>query len=260
MVLKRISEPEYQIEHPAFKDVVFTASSPLPLNTLSHAIAFAQEKGGILESARESAAFRIEAKRQDEANTLRVTRTAVAYFKDDDTWYAAIDDIADPKESIILTRGDRGYIAHRDENSWLVPRDDAYLCGILKRAERTDRIAPVPQVSPLRLATQAASGTSPFGENALMRAIFGEDVVEAYARFLHNCNRDIACSQFLTPEELERLDIGRTKTEIRLVVLGNNPICDVYAMPCDYFYIEAPRSLNDIRARGVRFLATEQPH
>ena len=175
-----------------------------------------------------------------------------AYFKDGNTWRVAIDDIADPEQNILLARADEGHKAHRAENKWLVPKSDAYVRGLLERAEKTGRIVPAQEASPLELATKAVSGSSPFGQDALMQAIFGKDIREAYAAFLHRNRRNTGYGYSLTPKTLESMDIESDKAEIRLIGLGGGDggnLDDVGAdVRCNY----------GGRARGVRSVPAER--
>jgi len=251
MTITKVDDDTFRIANPAFRDVVFTASSPDYL-TLPAAVAFARDKGVVLESARESAAFRIEADGQDDANRYRITRTVVAYFKDGNTWRAAIDDSADPAQNILLARAEEGYAAHQTGNKWLVPRNDVYVRGLLDRAEKAGSIVPAQEASPLELATQAASGRSPFGQHALMRAIFGDDVAEAYAKFLNQNRRNTGYGYSLTLKILESMDIGSENAEIRLVGLGGDGDYYLGGVVADFLcgYVG--------RARGVRSVSAER--
>ncbi len=219
MAINRIDDHTSRIDNPAFQNVVFSADSSPGYLGWPSAVAFARERNAVLQSAREAAAFRIEANGQDDANQYCITRTVVAYFKDGDTWRAAIDDSADSEQNILLARADEGYNAHKAGNNWLVPKSDMYMKGLLERAGRAGRIVPVPE-SRLELATRAASGSSPFGQHVSSAAIFGTDIAEAYAGFL-NQNRCLTGEVYsLTAKTLEGMNIGDENTEIRLVGLG----------------------------------------
>lgn len=248
MAITKVDDTTFRIDNPAFRNVVFTVSSPTYL-ALPAAVAFARKKGAVLESARESAAFRIEADGQHDANLYRVTRTTVAYFKDGGTWQIAIDDSADLGQNILLARAEEGYQAHRNEDKWLVPKSDAYVRGLLDRAGKAGRIVPAQEGVPIELATLAASGPSLFGQHALMRAIFGDDIAEAHAGFLNQNGRNSGYGYSLTQKVLDSIGIGDDYVEVRRVGLGGvDLLADVNAIDrCDY-------GLG--HARGIRSVPT----
>ncbi len=244
MALHQISEPQYKIDRPAFGDTVFTASSSDYL-AWPAAVAFAREQNSVLQSAREVAAFRIEAKGHDSADEYQTTRTVVAYFHDGNAWHAAVDDIADPEQNIVLARAQEGYDAHSKQNTWSLPKTDAHVRGLLERAGKTGRIYAVNDHSPLKLVTLQIDGKSAFGQDAGIQTILG-DTSEDYAAFLTERKRNAGYLYHLTPKTLETLDPSKEKAEIRLVGLGgvdDYDLNDVNAYNrCDYYG----------RARGVR--------
>ena len=103
MVMKLVSRPKYQIERAGFENVRFTESSKNYM-IWPRAVLFADERGAILQSARDGLALRIEADGQDGANKYQATRTGVAYVKVNGKWHAAFDDIADKEQNIVLAK------------------------------------------------------------------------------------------------------------------------------------------------------------
>src|SRR5262249_49760393 len=101
MVLTLLSQPEYTIDMPGFAGYRCTASSPNSL-ALPSAVEYATERQCVLQSAREAIAFRIAARRADNANDYQLTRTAALYFTKDDKHYVAFDNSPDPAENILL--------------------------------------------------------------------------------------------------------------------------------------------------------------
>ncbi|MBS3125379.1 hypothetical protein J4211_03970 [Candidatus Woesearchaeota archaeon] len=242
MAMKFVSSPEYQIERAGFENVKFTESSPGYL-TWQNAVKFAEERGAVLQSAREGLALRIEANGQDNANDYQATRTAVAYVKVDGKWYAAFDDVANPEQNIILARSQEGYNAHKSNNNWLLPKTDKHVAGILDRAEKAGRIVEVKE-SPLELSTRPVhpNGSSAFGQNKVVQAFTG-DIAESYANFLHRKGYKNSFVYTLTPKSLEQLGVTNDDAEVRAVGLGGNVVI---------IYLNANnRFSNDGRARGV---------
>src|SRR3989338_5523329 len=152
-------EPEYRItDRPGFEDVIFTKHSEDWL-TVPQAVAHANERDALLQSARDAAAFCAEAKGEHHSNRYQATRTASAYVKIDGKWYHAFDDAPDAARNIVLARAQEGHDSHRQHSTWLLPKNDEYVKGILSRAERDARIVEVAE-SPLELATKRVKGAS----------------------------------------------------------------------------------------------------
>ncbi|MBI4150293.1 hypothetical protein HY488_02720 [Candidatus Woesearchaeota archaeon] len=232
IAVKLVSQPEYQIERKGFEDIVFTASSQEYL-AWPAAVAFAKERNAVLQSAREAAAFRIEADGQDDDNLYQPTRTVVAYFRDGNKWYAAVDDVADPKRNIVLARADEGYKAHKAHNKWVLPKRDGYVRSLLDRATKNERVFSVGEQSPLELVTKPQMGKSPFVANDGIKAILG-DTSKNYARFLAKKGHPQVYFFQLTPETLERFELSNDNVEVRLVGLGFDCLDDIEDVDADY--------------------------
>lgn len=241
MALKETRIVKYEIDTPGFESVEFTESSKDVL-IWPKAVKFAAEQKAVLQSIREAGAFRIQAEGKDDADRYQATRTGAVYFKDGSKFYVAFDDTSDTKENIVLARAVEGYEANKEGRELLVSKKDKYLAQILKRAEKSDRIVEVVE-SPLELATKA-SGSSEFGSNKTVQALFG-DIAEPYAGMLHKRGYGKGFVYVLTPEKLEK-QVDAQNTLVRPVGLGVDSYIDISSVDA------IDRFSNDGRARGVR--------
>lgn len=210
----------YKIENGAYKDAAFTTSSSC--TRLSDAITLTRKMGGVLQSAREATAFCIEANGADNANLAQATRTVVAYVQVGDKWYAAVDDIADPEQNIVLAMHKQ--IDEKDTIS--LTETDPHVRGILERAKRDSRMFLISKQSDLELATQPEEGISPFGLCAGIRAILGNDSQpEAYAAFLYSSGKKTG--QFHVMPFPEPNFHARGSVPIGFVTLNYQTGCDI---------------------------------
>jgi len=219
MLIKLVSEPQYRItERPGFERVIFTESSDDFL-VWPQAVKFAAKRDAVLQSLREAAAFRIETGlKDDDADLYQATRTAAAYFKDKDgKLYVAFDDIPNPQKNIILARVQEGYDANRKGREFVLSKKDKHIAQLLKRAEKSGRVVEVVE-SPLELATKASEGSSEFGSNNIVQALFG-DMAEPYAAMHHKSGH---CKGFVYVLTQERLDkqVDTQSALVRPVGLG----------------------------------------
>jgi hypothetical protein len=207
---------KYELETPGFENVEFTESSKEFL-IWPKAVKFAADQNAVLQSLREAAAFRIEARGKDDADRYQATRTGAVYFKDGNKFYVAFDDIPDTKENVVLARAIDGYEANTEGRELLVSKKDKQIAQLLKRAEKSDRIVEVIE-SPLELATKATDGSSEFGSNKAVQALFG-DVAEPYAAMLKSRKYDKGFVYVLTPESLDK-QVDAQNALVRPVGLG----------------------------------------
>lgn len=220
MPLEVIAGDNFRITgRPGFERVVFTRSSPFDW-IRPKAIALLEERGGVLQSTREAAAFRIEADSADDAGQPQITRTIVMYFRHEGRWYAAVDDISDPQQNITLAQADEGYRIHQRYHKFAFLKKDARIRDLLARAEKAGRVFGVSDQISLELTTEQTDGMSAFGQYEGNKAILG-DVSEDYATFLARKGLNKSTFRQLTPERLERLMLGDDKVEIRLSGLGD---------------------------------------
>jgi hypothetical protein len=232
---------KYELETPGFENVEFTESSKEFL-TWPKAVKFAADQNAVLQSLREAAAFRIEAQGKDDADRYQATRTCAVYFKDGNKFYVAFDDIPDTKENIVLARAIDGYEANKAGREFLLSKKDKHIAQFLKRAEKSDRIVQVVE-SPLELATKTNAGSSEFGSNKAVQALFG-DIAELYAAILKSRDYDEGFVYVLTPESLDK-HVAGDKALVRPVGLGDDNYNCIYVDANNRFYYFG-------RARGVR--------
>ncbi len=232
MSIERVAQPFYRLARPDFGHIVFTRGSSESC-LWPQAVTFARERGGVLQSAREAIAFRLEAGGQDQADLYHATRTVALYFMDGSAFYAAIDDATDPEQNIILARAGEGHNAYQTQRRWTLPKTDRHIRGMLARAEKRDRVFTVDEKSPLELATEQAGGRSDFGNHSSTKAILG-DVGEGYAEFLAEKCYGKGWTYTLTPTDLEPLKLGNRNVEVRLVGLGSENVSDLYAISAAY--------------------------
>jgi hypothetical protein len=223
---------------PGFENVEFTESSK-ELLIWPRAVKFAADRNSILQSLREAAAFRIEAQGKYAADHYQATRTGAVYFKDGNKFYVAFDDVPDAKENIVLARAIDGYEANKAGREFLLSKKDKQIAQLLKRSEKSDRIVEVIE-SPLELATKTTDGSSEFGSNKAVQALFG-DIAEPYAAMLKSRKYDEGFVYVLTPESLDK-QVDAQNALVRPVGLG-----------FDIYYVYAIDRFNGYgRARGVR--------
>lgn len=99
--------------------------------SLPEAVRFAQEQGGILQSAQEAAVFRYEDYRRGTREfTDQLTRTVAAYFETNGNYVVAFDDAPDKASNLILSRSMEGI----SESGWFLPFYDRDLRALLLRA------------------------------------------------------------------------------------------------------------------------------
>lgn len=243
MAVKETRIIKYELKNLAFAGVEFTEHSKEWLDW-PNAVRFAAEQGNgaILQSAREVAAFRIEAEGEHDADLYQATRNVALYFKVGDKFYCAIDDIADAEQNIVTARAQEGYKSHSNDGKYLLPFTDSLVKGSLLRAEKTGRIVEATE-SPLELKTKEVKKKSEFGQNDFNRAIL-LDMAEPYAKMLSKRGYEIGRVWSLTPENLKEVGVDGNFVEVRPLGLGYDcSISDVYA---------GNRFVSSGRSRGVR--------
>lgn len=182
---------------PGFAGVRFSESSP-DHKTWPAAVTFAAQTG-VLQSAREAAAFRIHANGQDHANDYQATRTVTLGFKVGDKFYVAFDDHPDPAKNIILARAQDGYNAMAE---WTLSRTDAHVRQVLARAEQDGRIVISAQSSPIKLPI--AQGAHYFGNDTTVEAVLG-DQASGYAAHILERGHEFGLVCMLTEELLSQI-------------------------------------------------------
>ncbi|MBW2986142.1 hypothetical protein KY333_02115 [Candidatus Woesearchaeota archaeon] len=252
MVVKETRIIKYELENPDFAGVEFTEHSDKWL-TWPDAVRFAAEQGdgAILQSSREAAAFRIEAKGKHDADKYQSTRNVALYFKVGDKFYCAIDDIADSEQNIVIARAQEGYNSHSNNDKYLLPVTDSLVKGALSRAEKTGRIVEVIE-SPLELKTKEVKKKSEFGQHDWNKAIL-LDMAEPYAKMLNTRNYEIGRVWSLTPENLEEIGVDGNSVEVRPVGLGDIPCSSIYVVIADNRFTYNGRSCG---VRGAKNFST----
>jgi len=225
MALKETRIVKYELENPAFADVEFTESSK-NYRILPKAVQFAMGQKAVLQSAREAAAFRIEADKADGADLCQATRTGSIYFIKDGKKYIAVDDHPDPNQNIVISRVQEGYNANRVSpfSELFVPLNDEQLNELLNRAEKADRIHQFPSKC-LELALEDVNGSSEFGKNSIARSLLG-DMVEPYATFLRGRKCKTGYVFLLDPNYVEAQTKGQTAI-VRPAGLGGGSYIDI---------------------------------
>ena len=108
-MVKLISRPEYTIDNlPGFEHLVFSESSNEHL-ALPASVAFAQERGAGLQSAREAWAFRLDSSGTLDSDRYQSTRTAVLGVKIGNQYCVAFCDSPTTEENILLAGAQEGY-------------------------------------------------------------------------------------------------------------------------------------------------------
>ena len=222
---------------PGFEGVRFSESSPGYVKWPA-AVAFARKRSGVLQSAREAAAFSIHADGTDNANNYQATRTVAIGFEDNGKFYLAFDDDPDPSKNIVLARAQEGYDTNIAGREWTLPKSDSYVRQILVRAEKDSRKVVSAQKSPLVLPT--AQDVQYFGNNETVEAVLG-DQAPGYAAHRLKSGRNTGRVYALTEDKLRDI-IGEDidKVVIRPVGLG-----DVFG------FVAGNRFVNNGLARGV---------
>lgn len=203
---------------PGFEDMSFSPSSESHLSVPS-AVKFAAQHG-VLQSAREAAAFRIEANGADNSDRYQATRTVAVYGPD----FVAFDDTPNPEANIILARAKEGYDFNSKIGTWQLPESDRHIKGILERAGKAGRIVTLPRASP-----------NEFTDNEIVQAILG-DMAEPYANQLEGQGYKNTYVYTLARDE------GREKLAVRSVGLGDGNVVS---------YLDAIRFSGVGFARGV---------
>lgn len=232
MAIEFIREPTYKITgQPSLEGLTFTGRSKDYL-TWPKAVQFCADNKSILQSLREAVGFRVNANGADDADKYQATRTVAVYFTQDGKRYVAFDDIADPKQNIILARAQEGYDACQKNNVWHLPMKDKHVKQIMARAEKDGRLIEVTKEQEWPLKDTYA--TQP-----IVKASMG-DMAEANAQFLIGKGYKNGC--VWTPDQT-----SEDKADVRAVGLGGG---DCYI----YLYIVGANWLfsSGGRARGVK--------
>ncbi|MCK4670297.1 MAG: hypothetical protein KAT43_03760 [Nanoarchaeota archaeon] len=220
MAVEEIRIIRCKLKNSAFDGVEFTEHSDEYL-VWPRAVEFAaaQGDGFILHSAREAAAFGIEADGEHDADLYQATRTTFLGFKVGDKFYGAIDDTVDPEKNIVLARAQEGFESHSNDGKYLLPVTDALVRGALQRAEQTGRIAEATETCPLKLKTESVEGKSEYGQNDWNKAIF-LDFAEPRAEMLNKRGYETSHVWPLTSKKLEEIGVDGNYVEVRPVGLG----------------------------------------
>lgn len=204
----RRTRPEFIVTGLKGFDYVFTEHSKNL--TVPDAILWPETRDAILLSAREATGTCIALKGDDYGDTAQATRTGIAYYKDGQKYFMAFDDIRDCERNIVLAQ------AHQRLTPELVKEH-------IRRAERTGRIAEVPEQSPIELSLTSKPG---FAESQTIQALLRGtesplfDMAELRATDLRERHgRDKTYLHTLTVEELKKLGIEGDKTEICVAFL-----------------------------------------
>lgn len=197
---------------------------------------------GVLQSARESAGFRIHADGQEYANEFQATRTAAFGVKVDGKFYIMFDCDPHPLKNIILARAQEGYDKNHAGEEWTLPATDPFVAQALRRAEKDGRVVAAPEHSSIVLPT--AKETQYFGNNGTVQEVIG-DQAAGFAANLLQVGRNVGKVHLFTASDLTRI-LGRNEDSvvIRPVGLGD----DIYFISVIY----ANDRFNDSgHARGV---------
>ncbi len=205
---------------PAFKGAEFSDHSSK--EDWLDAIDFAARWGGILQSAREAAAFYFYAKGEHDTNDNQVTRTVALGFKAGNKFYIAIDDTVNPEQNIVIAKTKERYNSYNSlfNRNYLLSVTDPLVKSALSRAEKTGRIVEANSVSMLDLKTDAVNGKSEFGQHDLSKAIL-LDFAEHYAQMIRQAEQcDVGAIWSLTPEDLEKNGADSKHVDVQPVCLG----------------------------------------
>lgn len=214
---------EYRIDDVRFADTRFTASSPQTLNwpdSVEYATRHAS--GTVLQSAAEAIAMRIALERKgpaarDHSEEAQTTRTTTVYFQENNRWYAAFDDIADPEQNLLLARPIDGCRAHMNYGKWRVPRQDYLVQETIQRAGRGQRIVELHGASFLELRLIDRDENPCFAGHPLIDAMVG-DMAGRYATFLLEQGYVRMHLHLLPPDVLEHeLRLDSNHVEVRPV-------------------------------------------
>jgi frataxin-like iron-binding protein CyaY len=200
-----------------FEGLRFTASSDEYLD-LPESVAYATARGGVLQSAREAWAFRIDRNGALDSDQYQSTRTAALGVKIDGRYYIAIDDSEDPATNILLARPQEGYDAHYRTGKWLVQKSDPTITKMLDRAAQGKTVAALDDT--LILATENRNGRSAYGAHPIPQAILGNDLAEPVATYLRGKNWPEGFVRTLSPSRLEKLGVDNDHVEVRCVGVG----------------------------------------
>lgn len=246
-MVKQVNHPEYKIEHvPGFDGLVFTESSSQCL-ALPQSVAFAHERGGVLQSARQAWAFRIDSNGTLNSEDYQSTRTAALGFLRNGRYSIAMSDSPNPDENILLAQAQEGYCAHRTSGRWRVSRKDAVIARMLERSQDEHRVFPALD-NTLELSTRQQGGASPYGSHPVTQAILGGDFTESVATYLRGRGFVNGYVWTLSPKNLQKHGVTDDHVEVRRVGVGG--YYDLYGL---YAYV---RCNYGGRARGVRQLSS----
>ncbi|MFH1211360.1 MAG: hypothetical protein V1659_00340 [Candidatus Woesearchaeota archaeon] len=191
------------------------------------AVDFALSSGGVLESAREVAVYRM-AKGASDLIYYYSTRTAAIYFKEGNEYFVCFDD--DPLYNILLLRAEEGKSAG---DRWLVSRSDPLISGAISRAKSSGRV--------VRVTNGQERGDAVF----VAKAIIGNKA-EEYDTFLKNAKGRPLRVWTLNNNNCRIIE--KEKALIRFVGFG---------VDIDYDYLGAVDRLDIIwRAGGVQKIST----
>lgn len=216
----RLSKPEYStIGKPNLEGLAFSAGSqyyrPEPEEKRPpwgrKEVKLFVGRKWVLQSLREAAAFRIEARGADYCEQEQVTRTVAVYFMDHGKRYVAFDDDRDVNNNIRIARAQTGYNACKRKGFWYLPMNDRHVTQILARAEKDGRII---HVTSKILKWKYWALKDEFTAHPIVKAALG-DMTKPYARFL--ISKEFHYGHIGIPDET-----SGEKADIRAVVLGGD--------------------------------------
>ncbi|MDO8480204.1 MAG: hypothetical protein Q7S65_00135 [Nanoarchaeota archaeon] len=198
----------FQIERPGFEHLVFSESTSRKWTDMDNggivapdAVRFAREKGGVLPSVQEAAAFSMEAYSRDwmkeEGIYGAITRSATLYFVEGGKTYLAIDDHPDPAQNLVMRYARQGGKLNSKNTPLLLDRGE--VADAIKRAERDARLHEIPDtgLNHEHVSTDDLSLCEldkpieeypHFTRNTYVSSFLG-DITEDYARFITpRCN------------------------------------------------------------------------
>ena len=206
---------------PGFENTIFLAR-PNSDASFANAVYKAQAYHGVLQSAREGIAWRIEAYGspfQWEADCSQVTRTISAHVYISGKYWAFFDDSPRDQSNVGLAHAVKGYESHMNKDSWLVSMKDRFLRRMLRRAEKADRIVELTEENPLKRSLVQEDGVSPYASDPINKAIL-LDVAEHNATYQVKRGYTNAPTFHLTPSQLNGMGVDKDHAEIRFVRLG----------------------------------------
>jgi hypothetical protein len=176
--MKVVSRTRFSIDQSGFEDILFTESTRRDVDWYD-AVKLVAEQGGILQSAREAVAFRMNARGDDNSFSEQLTRTTVAYFIEDGKAYFAVDDSPGSDNVVISYLNEKRDISKKNIDV-ILSKSDKLIKKLLKRAEKSERMMEIPEEKNIELMIMEAKDPA---QNKIVRA-FLMDTLESYSDFL----------------------------------------------------------------------------